>query len=202
MLEGDGLVKRYPGRGYLVTEITPQDVDEIFELRLQLELLALRKAYAVLSPELLRGLEAQLERLGKDSSPDEYYCADRTLHELLAQYCGNARLQAFLNTLDSQIERVRYISARRPDRLTESRLEHLDIIHALMAQDLPLAEENSPFISAMWVRAPKPSVGSSSSAARSLWNTSNPPERWRERPQHPAHASVIRAHTRVPRTKP
>lgn len=145
MLEGDGLVKRYPGRGYLVTEITPQDVDEIFELRLQLELLALRKAYAVLSPELLRGLEAQLERLGKDSSPDEYYCADRTLHELLAQYCGNARLQAFLNTLDSQIERVRYISARRPDRLTESRLEHLDIIHALMAQDLPLAEEKLTF---------------------------------------------------------
>ncbi len=106
MLEGEGLVKRYPGRGYLVTEITPQDVDEIFELRLQLELLALRKAYADLSPELLLGLEAQLDQLDQDSSPDEFYCADRTLHELLAQYCGNARLQSFLNTLDSQIERV------------------------------------------------------------------------------------------------
>lgn len=141
MLEGDGLVRRYPGRGCLVTEITLQDVDEIFELRLQLELLALRKAYAALTPELLRELEEQLERLDKDSSPDDFYAADRRLHELLAQYCGNTRLQAFLDTLDSQIERLRYISARRPDRLRESRAEHLDIIRALTAQNLPLAEE-------------------------------------------------------------
>lgn len=140
MLEGDGLVRRYPGRGYLVAEITTQDVDDIFELRLQLELLALKKANGALTPELLRDLESQLERLGEDSSPDEYYRADRRLHELLAQYCGNSRLQTFLDMLDSQIERLRYISARRPDRLQESKAEHLDIIHALMDQDLPLAE--------------------------------------------------------------
>lgn len=141
MLEGDGLVRRYPGRGYLVTEITLQDVDEIFELRLQLELLALRKAYTVLTPELLRDLEKQLEDLNQNSSPDDFYQADRRLHELLAQYCGNSRLQAFLEILDSQVERVRYISARRPDRLRESRAEHLDIIHALMDKDLHRGEE-------------------------------------------------------------
>lgn len=141
MLEGEGLVKRYPGRGYLVTEITPQDVDEIFELRTTLELMALRKAYVSISPQVLSGLEYQLNCLGDGNSPDDYYAADRTLHELLAQYCGNARLQVFLSTLDSQIERLRYISACRPDRLKESRREHLDIIHALMDRDLPKAEE-------------------------------------------------------------
>ena len=141
MLEGDGLVRRYSGRGYAVTEIRPQDVDDIFELRLQLELLALRKAYSVLTMELLRELEAQLNDLGPGSSPDDFYRADRRLHELLARSCGNSRLQTFLNMLDSQIERLRYVSARRPDRLWESRAEHLDIIHALLARDLPRAEE-------------------------------------------------------------
>lgn len=141
MLESDGLLKRYPGRGYMVTEITPQDVDEIFELRLQLELLALQKAYPVLSAELLQKLEDQLIQLNGDSTPDEFYCADRMLHHLLVQYCGNPRLQMFLDILDRQIERYRYISARRPARLKESRQEHLDIIHALMDQDLPLAKE-------------------------------------------------------------
>lgn len=140
MLEGEGLVRRYPGRGYLVAEITPQDVDDIFELRTQLELLVLRRAYGVLTPELLRDMEEQLERLDEGSSADDFYRADRRLHELLALYCGNSRLQAFLDTLDSQIERVRYLSARRPERLRESREEHLDIIHALMKQDLPQAE--------------------------------------------------------------
>ena len=140
MLEGDGLLRRYPGRGYVVTEITPQDVDEIFELRLQLELLALRNSYPTLSQFQLLEMEAQLEALDGDSSPDQFYRADRSLHELLARYCGNTRLQVFLRTLDSQIERVRCISARRPDRLAESRQEHLDIIRALLRRDLPLAE--------------------------------------------------------------
>lgn len=140
MLEGEGLVRRYPGRGYLVAEITPQDVDDIFELRIQLELLALRRAYSVLTPELLQDMKGQLECLDENSSPDDFYRADRRLHELLALYCGNSRLQAFLDTLDSQIERVRYISARRPERLRESREEHLAIIRALMERDLPQAE--------------------------------------------------------------
>ena len=86
-------------------------------------------------------LRPQLEELGAQSTPDEFYSADRTLHKLLAHYCGNSRLQKFLNTLDSQIERVRYISARRPDRLPESKREHLDIIHALKQHNLDLAEE-------------------------------------------------------------
>ena len=140
MLEGDGLLRRYPGRGYLVTEVTPQDVDEIFELRIELERLALKKAYPNLDSTLLLKLEAQLESLGFQSSPDDFYQADRTLHKLLARFCENSRLQQFLRMLDSQIERLRCISARRPDRLTESRQEHLDIIHALMQQDLPKAE--------------------------------------------------------------
>lgn len=141
MLEGDGLLRRYLGRGYLVTEVTLQDVDEIFELRIELERLALKKAYPNLDDELLRKLEIQLEELGEYSSPDDFYNADRTLHRLLAQCCGNSRLQQFMRMLDSQIERVRRISARRPDRLIESRQEHLNIIHALMKRNLTLAEE-------------------------------------------------------------
>ncbi len=141
MLEGNGLVKRYPGRGYLVTEITSQDVDEIFEIRLALERCALRKAFGLIGEREVEALEGQLLALDDDSSPDDYYSADRALHQLLALYCGNSRLQEFLGTLDSQIERVRCISARRPDRLKESRREHLDILQAIQAGDLPLAEE-------------------------------------------------------------
>lgn len=140
-LEAGGLVKRYPGRGYLVTEITVQDVDEIFELRLQLELCALHKSYRMIEPELLDELEQRLLSLDQTSSPDCYYAADRALHRCLVQCCGNSRLCAFLQILDSQIERVRYISAQRPDRLQESRAEHLGIVRAIRDRNLPKAEE-------------------------------------------------------------
>lgn len=141
MLESDGLVHRFPGRGYLVTEITPQDVDEIFELRLQLELLALRKAYPVLEPEQIDAQLDMLHSLTPESSADDYYETDRRLHNMIVQTCRNQRLQSFLRMLNSQIERVRYISARTPDRLKASRDEHLALVEALAARDLPLAEK-------------------------------------------------------------
>ena len=141
MLESDGLVHRFPGRGYLVTEITPQDVDEIFELRLQLELLALRKAYPVLESEQIQAQLDMLRSLTPESSAAEYYETDRRLHNMIVQTCRNQRLQSFLRMLNSQIERVRYISARTPDRLKASRDEHLALVEALAAQDLPLAEK-------------------------------------------------------------
>lgn len=141
VLESYGLVKRYPGRGCFVTEITQHDVEEIFELRLQLELCALQNAYTKIGSDQLDFLEEQLNALGSDSDPNEYYITDRTLHELLFSYCGNSRLVDFVGILNGQIERVRLISAMRPARLIESRLEHLEIIHALRACDLPKAEE-------------------------------------------------------------
>lgn len=140
MLEGGGLVRHYPGRGYQVAEITPRDIDEIFELRLQLELLALRKAYPVLEPEQLEEQLAALRGLGPDATADDYYCSDRGLHSMIIQSCGNVRLQNFLHKLNSQIERIRYISARAPDRLKASREEHIALLEALLEKNLPLAE--------------------------------------------------------------
>lgn len=141
LLESYGLVKRYPGRGCFVAEITQHDVEEIFQLRLQLELCALRNAYSRISREQLDFLQEQLDSLGPDSEPNKYYITDRTLHELLFAYCGNSRLVDFVGILNGQIERVRLISAMRPARLTESRQEHLEIVRALRASNLPRAEE-------------------------------------------------------------
>jgi DNA-binding GntR family transcriptional regulator len=141
ILESYGLVKRYPGRGCFVAEITQHDVEEIFELRLQLELCALRNAYARISSDQLIILERQLLELTPDSDPNDYYVTDRALHELLFSYCGNSRLVDFLGILNGQIERVRCISAMRPSRLLESRAEHLEIVHAIRDGDLPKTEE-------------------------------------------------------------
>jgi DNA-binding GntR family transcriptional regulator len=106
-----------------------------------MELCALRNAYARISSDQLDVLEEQLNALGPDSKPNDYYVTDRALHELFFSYCGNSRLVDFVGILNGQIERVRFISAMRPARLIESRQEHLEIIHALRACDLPKAEE-------------------------------------------------------------
>ncbi len=140
-LESDGLVVRYPSRGCFVSEITVHDVEEIFELRIQLEICALRNSYRRISEKEFENLEAKLEALTQETAMDEYYETDRELHSLILNYCGNNRLIDFLGILNAQIERLRVISASNPRRLGSSRSEHLDIVKAMRAYDLPLAEK-------------------------------------------------------------
>ncbi len=138
ILESEGILNRYPSRGCFVAQLTVPDVEEIFELRILLELCALRRAYNRIGSEELDRLQHNLEALTPDSSPEAYYETDRELHTLLLKYCGNGRLLDFLGVLNAQIERVRVISASKPSRLSQSRLEHLAIVAGLKARDLPL----------------------------------------------------------------
>lgn len=54
------MVRRYPGRGCFVAEITAQDINEIFSLRILLEVAALRASYHLIDPRSLALLEQDL----------------------------------------------------------------------------------------------------------------------------------------------
>lgn len=139
VLESEGMVRRYPGRGCFVAEVTVQDINEIFGLRILLETEALRKSFDLLDPQELDALEQELTALTPDSPADAYYEADRRLHELIVNNCGNVRLMLILRTLNGQIEQFRRVASRQPQRLRASRQEHLDIVAALQARDLEQA---------------------------------------------------------------
>jgi len=141
VLESEGLVRRYPGRGCFVAEITVQDIDEIFSLRILLEVEALRKSFDLLEPRELDGLERELSALTPEDPENAYYETDRHLHELIVSSCGNVRLTLILRTLNGQIEQLRRVASRRPQRLRASRLEHLEIVGALQNRDLERACE-------------------------------------------------------------
>lgn len=136
VLESEGMVRRYPGRGCFVTEITVQDIHEIFGLRILLETEALRRSFDLITPQELDALERELTALTPEDSEDTYYETDRRLHELIVNNCGNVRLMLILRTLNGQIEQFRRMAARQPQRLRASRQEHLEIAAALQARDL------------------------------------------------------------------
>jgi DNA-binding GntR family transcriptional regulator len=140
MLESEGLLRHVPLRGTFVTEISTQDVEEIFMLREALEVLALHVAIQDITDQELAELEKLLLTLCPDSSPENFYAADRRLHEVIVSHGHNRRLMVFLKTLNSQIERVRQMSARRANRLQHSIQEHLHILEALKERDVKKAE--------------------------------------------------------------
>jgi DNA-binding GntR family transcriptional regulator len=138
-LESDGLITSTPARGSFVSEINLQDVNEIFELRLSLELLALGTAINRITPEETAELEALFRGLNENCSKERFYESDRRLHDLITHNSGNRRLVRFIANLDSPIERFRYAAAMKPERLKHSRKEHEAILRHIKARDLEKA---------------------------------------------------------------
>ena len=140
-LEAEGLVCRYPAIGTVVTEITPHDVEEIFSLRILLEVFALQSSWDKISEAELDEIEAIFSKLELDSSKEAYQEGDKRLHSLIINKAGNWRLKKFLDLLNSQIERFRRIAAYSFSRPEQSKKEHLEIIHWLKNRDLPACEK-------------------------------------------------------------
>lgn len=141
-LEAEGLVCRYPSIGTVVTHITPHDVEEIFALRILLEVSALQLSWDKITEEELNEVEKIFTNLDLNSSRDAYREGDKRLHALIVNRAGNTRLKKFLDLLNSQIERFRRAAAASVTRSDKSKREHLEIIHFLKKRDLKACEES------------------------------------------------------------
>ena len=139
-LEIEGLLQVNPVRGYYVTEINVLDVIEIFDLRLALELLALKTSIYKITPDEIEEVEAELARLNENCSPENFYDSDRHLHDLITHTSCNHRLVYFLSIINSQVERFRYIASMKPERLQHSREEHEEILKYIKEHDFEKAE--------------------------------------------------------------
>ncbi|MEV6227977.1 GntR family transcriptional regulator [Saccharopolyspora shandongensis] len=153
-LESDGLVVKRSQAGYRATELlTPQDLEELFEMRLLLEPKAAALAASNASEEQLDQLEQIVEdmrfRPGSGSRYAEYRefaVLDQRFHNTLAEAAGRPLLADAVERLHSHLhifrlssipgageqtlaehERiVRAVLRRIPDRTAEAMTEHLE----------------------------------------------------------------------------
>jgi DNA-binding GntR family transcriptional regulator len=135
-LEAEGLVRHFPARGTFVEELTTQDVEEIFELRELFEVAAIKVSIHTIPIDEIKELERFISDLKyEESCSEDFYRSDRILHNLIVEYGGNRRMVNFFNTINTQLERFRRISAMTPKRLEKSKQEHLQIIEAIKERD-------------------------------------------------------------------
>ena len=139
-LEQEGLIVSYPDRGSFVTALTPYDVEEIYDLRTILELWGLEKSINRISDSELDELAADLLLAAEKDDWEELHQVDRRLHSLIITRSGSKRLVSFINTLNSQTERVRRISTGAQMRRENSVHEHLEIINCIRCRDLEAAK--------------------------------------------------------------
>ena len=139
-LESEGLARHFPSRGTFVEELTSQDVEEIFDLRELFEIAAIKVSINTIPIAEVEELERAISNLKyEESSSEDFYSSDRRLHRLIVDHGGNRRMVSFFNTINTQLERFRRISAMTPKRLEKSKREHLQIIESIKERDIEKA---------------------------------------------------------------
>ena len=104
-LEYEGLVTSMPRRGFTVTELDADDIEEVYDLRILLESHAVRLAVPLITDEDLKELEDLYRSMVVASSGDEQLAAREQFYSRLFSITGRPRLIAQISRLRQEIAR-------------------------------------------------------------------------------------------------
>ncbi len=141
MLENENLVRIFPGKGAFVTDITTQDIEELFEYRILLEREALKNYIKYATEESIdMHVECFSAFQQMESFSKKYHEIDAQFHMEIMRNIRNSRMLATYMQLRDQLDRLRHIAALDSNRLRSTPAEHLDILAAVKQRDYMQAE--------------------------------------------------------------
>jgi DNA-binding GntR family transcriptional regulator len=136
LLESQGLLMASPRRGFFVRELSAQDVDDLYSLRLCIERHAAVEAARRLTPALRDALRRQLDlmrELARRDDPATIVEADYQFHRLICEAAGNARLLRLFDGLASELRIVIGLIGRLYDDPAEIARTHEPVLEAIEA---------------------------------------------------------------------
>jgi DNA-binding GntR family transcriptional regulator len=135
-LEKKGLVERIPNRGALVRGLTPSEVVEIYAVREELEVMAVRAIPFPVAPRDIEKLvKLQRQHSAAVAAGDllTVFYSNLSFHQVLFGFCGNACLIETIELLAQKVYGIRSYANAFPESLDRARRDHLDMIKALRA---------------------------------------------------------------------
>ncbi|MFA7270076.1 MAG: GntR family transcriptional regulator [Sterolibacterium sp.] len=142
VLASEGLVTLKPRRGCYVTELSEQDLDEIFPVMALLEgrcaALATQKAGAD-DLSRLAAIHEQLEEHARNGDADRFFELNHGFHAALQELAGNRWLSQLIDDTRKMLKLTRRDSLRLAGRLKQSLAEHRALLKAIRQRDANLA---------------------------------------------------------------
>jgi len=142
ILESEGLVKSYPGRGSFVSEISERDILEIYSLRTILEEEAIRLASKKGSPEDVKRLQEILEAMFAAADEGDYANVldlDLQFHQQIWVMADHGRLETYLREIAVQAKMYVAVQTSLYDDLAAGISDHQTLLEALRNEDEELA---------------------------------------------------------------
>lgn len=138
VLEADGLVVFDPNKGVRVAPLTKQDLEEIYEMRISAECLALRTAIPHLTNAQLDKAETIQETI-QGAKPEQYGMLNAQFHTVLYAPCARPRLLAHIDVLSGAADRYLCMTVAKIDYSGKSNDEHYQLLNACRARHVDSA---------------------------------------------------------------
>lgn len=137
-LEMDGFVKVLPKKGIFVTDITFNDVIQLFQTRLEIEPIALRLASPRLPKDELAAFCQKFEKPITDIHNS--FRLDTAMHLFIIEHCGNRYIIDMMRRVFEENTRIIISSKQNQLQIHDAKQEHLDILNMLISEKFQEAE--------------------------------------------------------------
>lgn len=140
VLASDGLVWLEPNRGAWVTQVTQEEVDEVFPVLGALEALSGELACKHITDseiEEVQALHAQMIQSYEHRDLDAYFSLNQKIHRAILTAARNATLTTSSQALSLRMQRARYLANMSEGRWFSAVQEHEKILQYLVARDGP-----------------------------------------------------------------
>lgn len=144
VLASEGLVELKPRRGCYVTEVSHQDIDDIFPLMALLEGRCAADAINRATKTdivALKAIHERLETAAKEGGIEAFFEANQAFHRQIQELANNRWMLSVIQDLRKVLKRSRMHSLSLEGRLQQSLEEHRSIMAAFEAGDAARAEK-------------------------------------------------------------
>lgn len=139
-LKDDGLIEYKPNVGMSVIVMTPKDVDEIFDLMAEMDIIAMRFAMDKGNgDEMIGAMRENLEKIAGDPSEkdgDEWIRLSDDFHLLMYDYADNSRLTIAARKIRAQMTIFSNAYERIEENQEDIEREHGKVLDALEKGDV------------------------------------------------------------------
>jgi DNA-binding GntR family transcriptional regulator len=139
-----GLVETVKNKGFRITRITEQELDDITQIRLLLEPPIVGRVAGTIPANGYPSLRTKAEHIvaaAKTGDLTEFLAADREFHAEILRYHGNAPLVELATSLRARTRLYGIQSLSESHQLAESAQEHHEIVNLLELGDSRAVED-------------------------------------------------------------
>jgi DNA-binding GntR family transcriptional regulator len=142
MLEKEHLIEREPQKGFRVSALSLQGIEDLYDLRIVLEVLAVRQAAQRMTSSAtmrLSGLLAEVSRLMKIGNKQRILELEQDFHVIIFEGSGNKPLAEMGRAILDRIWIIQNINLLTSSHLAYAHPQHLEIVQAIEVRDSPKA---------------------------------------------------------------